>query len=58
MRRFWQVALAVAWRSIHKIATTPQLLLPSIVFPMFGIGKTHRGASRATLPLSICVNVV
>ena len=35
MKRFWQVALAVAWRSIHKIATTPQLLLPSIVFPMF-----------------------
>jgi ABC-2 type transport system permease protein len=35
MRRFWQVAGAVAWRSIHKIATTPQLLLPSIVFPMF-----------------------
>jgi ABC-2 type transport system permease protein len=35
MKRFWQVALAVAWRSIHKVATTPQLLLPSIVFPMF-----------------------
>jgi len=35
MRRFWQVASAVAWRSIHKIATTPQLLLPSVVFPMF-----------------------
>jgi ABC-2 type transport system permease protein len=35
MTRFWQVAGAVAWRSIHKIATTPQLLLPSVVFPMF-----------------------
>jgi ABC-type multidrug transport system permease subunit len=35
MRRFWQVALAVAWRSIHKIATTPALLLPSVVFPLF-----------------------
>ena len=35
MRRFWQVAGAVAWRSTHKVATTPQLLLPSIVFPMF-----------------------
>ena len=33
--RFWQVARAVAWRSIHKIATTPQLLIPSVVFPMF-----------------------
>ena len=35
MTRFWQVAGAVAWRSIHKIATTPQLLLPSVIFPMF-----------------------
>jgi ABC-2 type transport system permease protein len=35
MTRFRQVAGAVAWRSIHKVATTPMLLLPSIVFPMF-----------------------
>lgn len=34
-RRFWQVAGAVAWRSIHKVATTPMLLLPSVVFPLF-----------------------
>jgi ABC-2 type transport system permease protein len=35
MSRFLGVAGAVAWRSIHKVATTPVLLLPSIVFPMF-----------------------
>jgi ABC-2 type transport system permease protein len=35
MRRFWQVTSAVAWRSIHKVATTPVLLLPSVVFPLF-----------------------
>ena len=35
MTRFWQVAGAVAWRSIHKVATTPMLLLPSVVFPRF-----------------------
>ena len=35
MRRFWQVTSAVGWRSIHKVFTTPALLLPSIVFPMF-----------------------
>jgi ABC-2 type transport system permease protein len=35
MTRFWQVAGAVAWRSIHKVATTPMLLLPSVVFPLF-----------------------
>jgi ABC-type multidrug transport system permease subunit len=33
--RFGQVAGAVAWRSIHKVATTPILLLPSVIFPMF-----------------------
>jgi ABC-2 type transport system permease protein len=35
MTRFWQVASAVAWRSIHKVATTPMLLVPSVIFPMF-----------------------
>jgi ABC-type multidrug transport system permease subunit len=35
MRRFFQVTGAVAWRSIHKVATTPMLLVPSVVFPMF-----------------------
>jgi ABC-2 type transport system permease protein len=35
MSRFAQVAGAVAWRSIHKVATTPALLLPSVIFPMF-----------------------
>jgi ABC-2 type transport system permease protein len=35
VRRFFQVTGAVAWRSIHKVATTPMLLVPSVVFPMF-----------------------
>jgi ABC-2 type transport system permease protein len=35
MRRFAQVAGAVAWRSIHTVATNPAFLLPSIIFPMF-----------------------
>ena len=35
MRRFWDVAMGVAHRSIKKIATNPQLLLPSLIFPMF-----------------------
>ena len=35
MRRFRDVALGVAWRSIHKILTAPQLLIPSLVFPLF-----------------------
>jgi ABC-2 type transport system permease protein len=35
MRRFWDVALGVAHRSLKKIATNPQLLLPSLIFPLF-----------------------
>ena len=35
MRRFAQVAGAVAWRSIHNFASNPAFLLPSIIFPMF-----------------------
>ena len=46
MTRFRQVAGAVAWRSIHKVATTPMLLVPSIVFPMFFFVAFAGGLSR------------
>jgi ABC-2 type transport system permease protein len=35
MRRFADVASAVAWRGIRRFLTQPQLLLPSLVFPLF-----------------------
>ena len=35
MSRVAGVAGAVAWRSIHRFMTNPQLLIPSIVFPLF-----------------------
>ena len=35
MRRFWDVASGVGYRSTKKIATNPQLLLPSLIFPLF-----------------------
>jgi ABC-2 type transport system permease protein len=35
MRRFAEVAGAVAWRSIHHFATKPMFLLPSVIFPLF-----------------------
>jgi ABC-2 type transport system permease protein len=35
MRRFWDVVAGVAWRSLKKVATNPQLLLPSLIFPLF-----------------------
>jgi ABC-2 type transport system permease protein len=46
MRRFAQVAGAVAWRSIHNVATNPAFLLPSIIFPMFFFGAFAGGLSN------------
>jgi len=35
MRRFLDVTAGVAWRSNKKVFTNPQLLLPSLIFPLF-----------------------
>jgi ABC-2 type transport system permease protein len=35
MRRFFDVAGGVAYRGLKKVATNPQLLLPSLIFPLF-----------------------
>ena len=35
MRRFLDVATAVAYRGLKKAFTNPQLLLPSVIFPLF-----------------------
>jgi ABC-2 type transport system permease protein len=35
MTRFVSVALAITWRMLKKYATTPNLLVPSLVFPLF-----------------------
>lgn len=35
MRRFVDVMVGVAWRSTKKVWTNPQLLLPSLIFPLF-----------------------
>jgi ABC-2 type transport system permease protein len=35
MRRFSDVAGGVAYRGLKKIVTNPQLLLPSLIFPLF-----------------------
>ncbi len=35
MRSFRCVALGVAWRTLHNVFTTPSLLFPSIMFPLF-----------------------
>jgi ABC-2 type transport system permease protein len=33
--RIWPVASAVAWRTLKNVVTTPSLLLPSLMFPLF-----------------------
>jgi ABC-2 type transport system permease protein len=35
MKRFFDVAGGVAYRGLKKIVTNPQLLLPSLIFPLF-----------------------
>jgi ABC-2 type transport system permease protein len=35
VRRFADVAGAVAWRQVHNFTTNPAFLLPSILFPLF-----------------------
>ena len=35
MRRFFDVAGGVAWRSTRRFLKNPQLLLPILIFPLF-----------------------
>ena len=35
MRRYAEIARAVAWRTIHHFTHNPAFLLPSIIFPLF-----------------------
>jgi ABC-2 type transport system permease protein len=46
MRSFWSVALAVAWRVVHNVFTTPSLLLPGLIFPLFFFTAFAGGLSR------------
>jgi ABC-type multidrug transport system permease subunit len=46
MRRFLNVARAVAWRSIHNTVVSPAILIPSIIFPLFFLIAFAGGLSR------------
>ena len=46
MSPFWSVALAVAWRVVHNVFTTPSLLLPGLIFPLFFFTAFAGGLSR------------
>jgi ABC-2 type transport system permease protein len=45
-RDFWSAALAVAWRVLHNVYTTPSLLVPGILFPLFFFTAFAGGLSR------------
>ena len=45
-RAFWSVAFAVAWRVLHNVFTTPSLLLPGLIFPLFFFTAFAGGLSR------------
>ena len=45
-RRFAEVSLAVAWRSLHNYLTNPSLLLPTLIFPLFFFSAFAGGLSR------------
>jgi len=42
------VALAVAWRTLHNVFTTPSLLFPSLMFPLFFFTAFAGGLSRVS----------
>lgn len=46
MRRFREVAGAVAWRNLHNFLTNPALLLPALLFPLFFFSAFAGGLSR------------
>ena len=33
--RVWEVARGVAWRTLHNVLTTPSILIPGLLFPLF-----------------------
>ena len=45
---FLSAALGVAWRVLHNVFTTPTLLIPSLVFPLFFFTAFAGGLSQLT----------
>ena len=44
--RVWPVASGVAWRTLKNVLTTPSLLLPSLIFPLFFFTAFAGGLSQ------------
>lgn len=47
-RAYRSAALGVAWRSLHNYFTTPALLFPSLVFPLFFLAAFGGGLSAVS----------
>jgi ABC-2 type transport system permease protein len=47
-RAYRSAALGVAWRSLHNYFTTPALLVPSLVFPLFFLAAFGGGLSAVS----------
>jgi ABC-2 type transport system permease protein len=46
--RVWPVASGVAWRTLKNVITTPSLLVPSILFPLFFFTAFAGGLSQVS----------
>ena len=44
----WPVARGVAWRTLHNVLTTPSLLLPGLLFPLFFFTAFAGGLSQVS----------
>ena len=46
--RVWEVARGVAWRTLHNVLTTPSLLIPGLLFPLFFFTAFAGGLSQVS----------
>jgi ABC-type multidrug transport system permease subunit len=46
--RLWNVASGVAWRTVKIVSTTPALLLPTLIFPLFFFTAFAGGLSQVS----------
>ena len=45
---YLSAALGIAWRSLHNVFTTPALLLPALIFPLFFLAAFAGGLSAVS----------
>lgn len=45
---YLSVALGIAWRSLHNVFTTPALMIPALIFPLFFLAAFAGGLSAVS----------